>query len=253
MGEIKTGVSLLSDKETNLVGNSLIISKINLIPNEYKPYLEEIQALLIELDNLGLLDTFNNESIDLVEIIWLNYYQLPLLKPQDFVELSLFEIMKYILIPYNGKHCEKESELYEYQCKFESLIFALKDILKQQNNPIMCELLRKYNENLYNLVCLLAELCGLLKENNCNRCVIKNVIRMFGVYYFTQEDLNCDLQIFKRIITNIINNSNYFIKYCLSGGVFMYPTSQEEIDSTYQSILDYLQSKIEEEKEKNRK
>lgn len=253
MGEIKAGVNLLSDKETNLVGNSLIISKINLIPNEYKPYLKEIQTLLIELDNLGLLDTFNSESINLIEIIWLNYYPQAKLKPQDFIELSLFEIMKYILIPYNGKHCEKEFELYEYQCKFECFIYSLQDILKQEKNEIVCELLKKYNERLYSLALLLAKIQSLLSKKLNNRYVTKNIVRMFGVYYFTQDSSECNLQLFEQVIVNTINNYPDFIAYCASNGVFTRPITPEEIDSTYQSILGYLQSKIKEEKEKNRK
>ena len=253
MGEIKTGVNFFSEKENGLFSNSMIISKINLIPNEFKPYLKEIQALLIELNNLGLLDTFNKESIDLVEIIWLNCYPQTLQKPQEFIELSFFEIMKYILIPYNEKHCEKESELYEYQYKFECFIYLLQDMLKQEKNRTISELLKKYNERLYSLILLLSEIQSLLNGKINSRYVIKNIIRMFGVYYFTQDSLECNLQIFKQVIVDTINNYPYFVEYCASNGVFTRPITPEEIDSTYQSILGYLQSKIKEEKEKSRK
>lgn len=253
MGEIKTGVSLLSDKKTSLVSNSLIISKMNLIPNEFKPYLEEIQVLLIELNNLGLLDTFNKESIDLVEILWLNCYPRALQKPEEFIKLSFFEIMKYILIPYNEKHCEQESEFYEYQYKFECFIYLLQDVLKHEKNRTISELLKKYNERLYSLILLLSEIQSLLNGKVNNRYVIKNIIRMFGVYYFTQDSLECNLQIFKQVIVDTINNYPYFVKYCASNGVFTHPITPEEINSTYQSISGYLQFKIKEEKEKIRK
>lgn len=247
MSEVKTEASLYG-----LGAELLIVSKLSLIPDEYKLYFEDIKKLLIELNKLGLLDTFNEESLELVKKIQLNYYQQVLEESKNYLELSPVEIMKYILISYNGKHCEEESETYKYLCKFEDLISLLPIILK--NNKIISELLRKYNENLYNLVLFLSEIQELLKEKN-NRTVTKNIIRMFGIYYFRQDNLKYDLENFKQVIIDIINNSDELVRYCIFHGVYMYPMSmsQEEINGTYQSIIDYLELKIEENKNKNRK
>ena len=209
--------------------------------------IELINELLLFKEK-KLLDRINEETIEFAIKI---YYQQPLYALLSQFSLNKNLILRHLLIPYNMNKCEKNNETYSHMSGFEYFFVNIGEYALSHVEYL--EIVRKYNNDLYNLI-LYAGLCSdLVERKTKEQILISNiVIHLFSIFYFKQDDYDNDFSLISNVINNIVEKEDYFINYCENEGICILFRTVEDCKNTYRGLIKLLDESYKEEKGKGR-
>lgn len=198
----------------------------------------KIVSLLVKLKKKGKLEVVNQETIEIVDLIFKNQ---PLLKMG--ISVDYCDIIEQLLIPYKLRDKLKGDDVIVNRRKFELLFANMAVIMKNQAyfNKIM--LLYSYNKEIFDLLLTIFKCKDILKEKEIeDPTTISTIFHIYGYFYDEQKKYNNDLSILEKLVTNISDSPNKFTEYCNNEKIRAASFSIAQERETYEGIEKLLDS-----------
>ncbi len=212
---------------------------------EYDSFaLKDIIETLFELKKLNLLDTVNQESLDLLKQI--TYGD----KNESFNDSETFLINMYLrtlLLPFKYNLCDKEYNIDRFLNELDIFINLLRDNCNVQDYQI----LDKYNHHLYEILMHFIPLIDSLEESvfflasgRMDQILLTSTLsHLATLLYLKLDEFEYQYDLLDKTWKDILNNIFDYFNSCYNYGVFQefIPSDQDEIIKEYELCLKILQ------------
>ena len=205
----------ISDISPILPKMNLVMNRIDLDDNEI---IDLIDTLLFFNRN-KLLDTINDETLDLLSLI-LGNASNKLYKEDSFY---LIENLKLLLLPFNLNNCLDEALLPSFLASFD--MFLNKIVLLNAEDLMI---LKKYNKELFEVVIRLKYLIEKYADNELlnklstlDNMIIDTTLSHLGtVFYFDLASYDYDYDLIIKVFGKIMNEYIDFAYICSINGIY---------------------------------
>ena len=196
---------------------------------------------LIKLKKIKLLEEVNEETIEIIELIYNNQ---PFREIKQVVDYS--DIMRLLLIPRQLNEKGNEDSVFENRVMLELTTDSLRKIMDNPTNFKKIMALYSYNKDLFDLVFIMSKSYKQFEEKNIyNPNVLTTIKHLFGVFYDKQEKYNKDYSLIDELINNISSSPNAFIEYCKNERIKAIPLTLLELKQTSVGIEKLLDEAFE--------
>ena len=217
---------------------------------EFDPYtLDDLIETLLYFKDLNILDKVNNETLSLLKQLTFGNKK-EIFKDDNTIFLNKY--LRYLLLPFNYNHCDKEYNLGNFLGEFDVFINLIKDNCNKEDYIN----LYKYNKDLYEIVGRFYKIRNELEEMNLfiysglkEKVLLNSVIsHLSTLLYLSIDNFDYNYDLLNETFNDILNNIFEFLMICDENKIFqnMISPYEDEIIREYNFCLELLKNKYKE-------